>query len=76
MREYLELFRTRQAGLLARGEAAGHPAHVTATLGLALSELGDRAPGALGLMRLLAFLAPEPVPLGLAPRQCCHLVRC
>ncbi|MBO0803218.1 MAG: tetratricopeptide repeat protein [Nocardiopsaceae bacterium] len=64
MRAYLELFRARQADLLARGEAAGHPAHVAATLGLALSELGEQAPVALGLMRLLAFLAPEPVPLG------------
>jgi hypothetical protein len=65
MRAYLELFRARQADLLARGEAAGHPAHVAATLGLALSELRNQAPAALGLMRLLAFLAPEPVPLGL-----------
>ena len=28
---YLELFRDRQADLLARGEAAGHPADVSAT---------------------------------------------
>jgi hypothetical protein len=62
---YLALFRERQADLLARGEAAGHREHVTATLGLALSRLGHDAPAAVGLMRLLAFLAPEPVPLGL-----------
>ena len=62
---YLPLFRARQADLLARGEAAGHPANVAATLGLALAELADRAPAALGLLRLLAFLAPESVPLGL-----------
>ena len=62
---YLPLFRARQADLLARGEAAGHPADVAATLGLALSRLADEAPAAAGLMRLLAFLAPEPVPLAL-----------
>ena len=62
---YLRLFRVRQADLLARGEAAGHREHVAATLGLALSRLGKDAPAAAGLMRLLAFLAPEPVPLGL-----------
>jgi hypothetical protein len=62
---YLRLFRVRQADLLARGEAAGHREHVAATLGLALSRLGKDAPAAAGLMRLLAFLAPDPVPLGL-----------
>ena len=62
---YLPLFRARQADLLARGEAAGHPADVAATLGLALSRLADEAPAAAGLLRLLAFLAPEPVPLAL-----------
>jgi hypothetical protein len=61
---YLRLFRARQADLLARGEAAGHPAGVAATLGLALSKLADEAP-ATGLLRLLAFLSPEPVPLAL-----------
>jgi Tetratricopeptide repeat len=62
---YLSLFRDRRADLLARGEAAGHPAGVAATLGLALSRLGDEAPAAAGLLRLLACLAPEPVPLAL-----------
>jgi len=60
---YLPMFRDRQADLLARGEAAGHPADVAATLGLALSRLAAQAPSAAGLVRLLAFLAPEPVPL-------------
>src|SRR6185437_13152082 len=62
---YLPLFRDRQADLLARGEASGHPADVAATLGLALSRLAEDAPPAAGLVRLLAFLAPEPVPLNL-----------
>jgi hypothetical protein len=62
---YRVLFRARQAELLARGEAAGHREHVAATLGLALSRLAGEAPTAARLMRLLAFLAPEPVPLSL-----------
>jgi hypothetical protein len=62
---YLSLFRDRQADLLARGEAAGHPADVAATLGLTLSRLEGQAPDAAGFLRLLAFLAPEPVPLPL-----------
>jgi hypothetical protein len=62
---YLSVFRDRRADLLARGEAAGHPADVAATLGLALSRLAEEAPAAAGLLRLLACLAPEPVPLTL-----------
>jgi hypothetical protein len=60
---YLSLFRDWRADLLARGEVAGHPADVAATLGLALSRLEEEAPAAAGLLRLLACLAPEPVPL-------------
>jgi Tetratricopeptide repeat len=62
---YLSVFGDRRTDLLARGQAAGHPADVAATLGLAVSQLGDEAPAAAGLLRLLAFLAPEPVPLAL-----------
>jgi hypothetical protein len=62
---YLSLFQSRRADLLARGEATGHPADVAATLGLALSRLEQEAPYAAGLLRLLAWLAPEPVPLAL-----------
>jgi hypothetical protein len=62
---YLALFRARQADLLARGEAPGHRQHVAATLGLALTRLEKDAPAAAGLLRLLAFLAPDPVPLPL-----------
>jgi hypothetical protein len=62
---YVSLFRDRRDDLLVRGQAAGHPAGVAATLGLALSRLGDEAPAAAELARLLACLAPEPVPLAL-----------
>jgi Tetratricopeptide repeat len=62
---YLSLFQRRRGDLLARGEAAGHRETVVATLELALSRLGDGDLVALGLLRLLACLAPEPVPLGL-----------
>ena len=62
---YVALFQDRRADLLVRGETAEHPESVAATLGLALSRLGDEAPAAVGLVRLLACLAPEPVPLAL-----------
>ena len=62
---YLAVFQDRRAELLARGETPGHPADMAATLGLALSRLAAEAPAAAGLARLLACLAPEPVPLNL-----------
>src|SRR5262249_18947621 len=45
-------------------EVAGHPEHVAATLGLGLARLAQDTPDAVTILRLLAFLAPEPVPLG------------
>ena len=51
--------------LLARGEAAGHPADVATTLGWPCPGLRRWHRPAAGLARLLAFLAPEPVPLAL-----------
>jgi hypothetical protein len=62
---YLALFQDRRAEVLARGQAAGHPATVAATLGIALSRLEADAPAAASLLRLLACLAPESVPLTL-----------
>jgi hypothetical protein len=62
---YLNVFRDRRAELLSRGEAAGHPLSVAATFELALSRLDVEAPPAVVLLRLLACLAPEPVPLDL-----------
>jgi len=62
---YLKLFRALRSDLLNRGEVAGHPATVAATLGLALSRLERDAPAAAGLLQFLACLAPEPAPLAL-----------
>jgi hypothetical protein len=62
---YLAVFGDRRADLLTHGEAAGHPADVAATLGLALSRLEAEAPAAVGLLRLLSCLAAEPVPMAL-----------
>ena len=62
---YLAEFRRRRADLLARGEPAGHSETVATTWALAFTQLERSAPGAAGLLRLLAFCAPEAVPLGL-----------
>jgi hypothetical protein len=62
---YLDLFQRRRAELLDRGQPAGYGGTVAATWALAFGQLQQSAPGAAGLLRLLAFCAPEAVPLRL-----------
>jgi Tetratricopeptide repeat len=62
---YLASFRRRRPEMLARGTPAGYDSTVAATWSLAFTELEQTAPAAVGLLRLLAFCAPEPVPLPL-----------
>ena len=62
---YLALFRQRRADMLSRGEPIGSSQTVATTWRLAFENLQHAAPGAAGLLRLLAFCAPEAIPLRL-----------
>ena len=62
---YLSVFRGREADLLGRGEPTGHVKTVATTWKLAFAKLKKSAPGAAALLRLLAFCAPEAIPLRL-----------
>jgi hypothetical protein len=62
---YLALFTQRRPDLLRRGEPAGYSRTVATTWSLAFGRLEQSAPSAVGLLRLLACCAPEPVPLSL-----------
>jgi hypothetical protein len=62
---YLALFHQRRADLLARGQVPGYGQTVATTWALAFTQLQEAAPGAAGLLRLLAFCAPEAIPLSL-----------
>ena len=59
------MFRQRRAELLARGEPTGYSKTVASTWALAFDRLQQTEPGAVGLLRLLAFCAPEAIPLRL-----------
>ena len=63
---YLALFQHRRAELLARGQLAGYDKTVASTWAVAFDRL-QTAAGAVGLLRLLAFLAPGAVPLQSRP---------
>jgi len=67
---YLALFRQRRAEMLARGEPAGPDKSVAVSWWLAFSRLEQASPSAVGLLRLLAFCAPEAIPLSLLLRPC------
>ena len=62
---YLASFLQRRADLLARGEPTGYSQTVATTWRLAFEDVQQAAPGAVGLLRLLAFCGPEAVPLRL-----------
>ena len=65
---YLASFRQRRPDLLGRGEPTGYPLTVATTWRLAFGDLAQAASGAAGLLRLLAFCAPEAIPLRLLLR--------
>ena len=63
--EYLGLFRQRRTEMLRRGEPTGYPGTVATTWALAFSQLEESSSAAVGLLRLLAFCAPDAIPLRL-----------
>jgi hypothetical protein len=62
---YLALYWQRRADLLGRGEPTGYTNTVATTWRLAFEDVQQAAPGAAWLLRLLAFCAPEAIPLRL-----------
>jgi hypothetical protein len=62
---YQAAFRKRRADLLSRGQPAGYTGTVAATWELAFTQVEQSDPGAAALLRLLAFCAPEAIPLRL-----------
>jgi Domain of unknown function (DUF4062)/Tetratricopeptide repeat len=62
---YLALFGQRRPEMLVRGEPTEYSETVATTWGLAFEDVQQSAPKAAGLLRLLAFCAPEAIPLRL-----------
>jgi Tetratricopeptide repeat len=62
---YLSLFQQHRADMLGRGELTGYDKTVATTWALAFDRLQQTAPGAVALLRLLAFYASEAIPLRL-----------
>ncbi len=62
---YLDLFRRQRAKLLAEGSPSGYSGTVATTFALAFSRLEGDTPQAAAVLRMLACLAPDPIPLDL-----------
>lgn len=62
---YLELLSTRSAVLHGRGQASGYPGTVATVWAVSFGRLDAPAPAAAQLLKLCAWLAPEPIPLDL-----------
>jgi Tetratricopeptide repeat len=62
---YLESFRQLRVDILGRGEPTGYGKTVATTWTLAFGQLEKYAPDAISLLRLVAYCAPEAIPLRL-----------
>jgi tetratricopeptide (TPR) repeat protein len=59
---YRRLLTESTARILQEGEVPGYPASLAATVGIATKDLSQGHPDAAALLRLAAFLGPEPIP--------------
>lgn len=66
---YTDLLRTRTAEMLAEGRVVGRDETLASLWDLSLATLTDQHPAARQLLDVLAYLAPEPVPLDLLTRN-------
>ncbi|WP_152991438.1 FxSxx-COOH system tetratricopeptide repeat protein [Frankia sp. R43] len=62
---YLRRFRDRRSSMLSLGEDLAYGGTVDTAWSLTLAQLDGASPATIGLLRLCALLAPEPVPLNL-----------
>ena len=62
---YLDLLRTRTAEMIGRGRVAGREETLATLWDVSLTAVREQDPAAAQLLELLAWMAPEPVPLDL-----------
>ncbi|ALU95016.1 hypothetical protein WQO_17785 [Streptomyces globisporus C-1027] len=59
---YRQLLNDKTTRLMANGAPPGYPAHLAATVDIATARLSNAHPQATELLRLAAFLGPDPIP--------------
>lgn len=63
--DYLRLFHERAADMIGRGRVIDREETLTTLWDLSLAALSEKCPAAVQLLNLIAWMAPEPVPLDL-----------
>jgi hypothetical protein len=63
--DYVKVFRTHQAELLAQGRPMQYSATITTAWSLALDQIRQQTPLAADVLSLCAYLAPDAIPLDL-----------
>ncbi|GGU62722.1 FxSxx-COOH system tetratricopeptide repeat protein [Lentzea flava] len=63
--EYLALFAARSVDLISRGQVLGRTETLSTLWDMSLAKVAEESPAAVELLDLLAWMAPEPVPLDL-----------
>jgi hypothetical protein len=66
--QYLDLLTTRTEELLDQSPPQSHPLSLTAAIRVSTDRLAQVDPAALALVRIGAFLAPEPIPADIMTR--------
>jgi tetratricopeptide (TPR) repeat protein len=63
--DYLALLRDRAADLHGRGQVAGRAETIATLWDISLNRISRDSPAAVQLLDICAYLAPEPIPLGM-----------
>lgn len=63
--QYRKLLDSQPVAALSKGQPVGYPRSLAAATRLSLDRLGDEDPAAAELVRVCAFLGPEPIPGGM-----------
>src|SRR5436190_3822148 len=63
--DYLRALATQASEVLDEGRPVGYPASLAAAIAISTGRLAELDAAALAILRLCAFLAPEPVPVDL-----------
>lgn len=66
---YIALLTTHMTEMIGHGRAVGHNATLATLWDLSLTALGEQSPAAVQLLDVLAWFAPEPIPLALFTRH-------
>ncbi|MBU1627220.1 tetratricopeptide repeat protein, partial [bacterium] len=73
LHDYLTLFKKNQRDLLSKGKVEDHKETVSTTWEFSLRSLREKSPDSADLMNLVAFFAPDAIPIDIIKKGAKHL---